>query len=218
MVPAELPIATPRSRLPIRQLLPNATLIRLVLTWIVVIAFQTGWSGFTNPDPVICFIVLFSTILLAAFGVVREADHLANLLREPFGTIILTFTVVSIEVILIAAVMVGSNEAATIARDLIFAVTMIILNLAIGLCLLLGGLRYGEQEYNSQGAAAYLSMMVLLTSTGLVLPNVLSSHDGSFTPAQAGFIALLTGAVYVAFLAMQLGEYRRFFVQPEPGQ
>lgn len=207
------------SRLPVRQLLPNATFIRLALSWGAVVAFEMAgkiWLAYPIPAAtgIVCFLALFSTILFTAFGVVREADHLAQLLGEPLGTLILTFTVVSIEVILIAAVMMGPGEATTIARDSIFAVMMIILNLITGLCLLLGGLRYGDQEYNSQGAVTYVSMIVLLTSTGLILPNFVSARDGSFASSQGWPIAILTGAVYLAFLAMQVGKYRRFFVQP----
>lgn len=69
---------------------------------------------------------------MAAFGVVGEADELAHSLGEPYGTLILTLSIVSIEVILIAAVMMGPNEAPTIGRDSIFAVMMIILNLVTG--------------------------------------------------------------------------------------
>jgi len=205
--------------LSLRQLLPNTTVIRIALAWAAVAAFQFGgkiWLAYPIPigTAILCFVMLFSIILYAAFGVVREADHLAQLLGEPLGTLILTFTVVSIEVILIAAVMIGPGETATIARDSIFAVMMIILNLVMVLCLLLGGLRYGEQEYNAQGAVAYLSMIALLTATGLILPNFLSSHDGSFAPRQAWPIIVLTGALYLLFLGMQVGRYRRFFVEP----
>lgn len=195
------------------------TFIRLTLAWGAVAAFQLGgkiWLAYPIPvaTAIVCFLILFLIILFAAFGVVREADHLAQLLGEPLGTLILTFTVVSIEVILIAAVMMGPSETSTIARDSIFAVMMIILNLVTGLCLLLGGLRHGEQDYNAQGALAYLSMIVLLTGTGLILPNFLSSHDGSFAPRQAWPIAILTGGLYLVFLTMQVGRYRRFFIQP----
>lgn len=206
----------------VRKLVSITTLLRLALSWAVVIAFQFGgqsWLGepISTSVAIVSFAVLFVTILLAAFGVVREADHLAHMLGEPYGTLILTLSIVAIEVILISAVMMGPGESATIGRDSIFAVMMIILNLVTGICLLFGGRRYGEQEYNSQGAAAYLQMIVLLTVTALVLPNVVSSGDGSFLPIQAGAIAALTIVLYAAFLALQMRGYRRFFVQPELG-
>lgn len=205
-----------------RELIPARTRLRLVLSWAVVGAFLT-WGPAWLAEPIAplvaigCFVALFATILYAAFGVVEEADHLAHTLGEPYGTLILTLSVVMIEVILIGAVMLGPGETATIGRDSIFAVMMIIMNLVMGVCLLAGGLRHGEQEYNAQGAAAYLSMIVLLTGTALVVPNLLSTGDGGFRPVQAVIIAALTISLYGAFLWMQMRSYRRLFVQPEAG-
>ncbi|GAA4131436.1 calcium:proton antiporter [Aminobacter aganoensis] len=201
---------------------PKVTIARLLIAWAVVIAFQIGGASWLAEPispvvAIVCFVVLFATILTAAFGVVREADHLAHQLGEPYGTLILTLSIVSIEVILIAAVMLGPGEAPTIGRDSIFAVMMIILNLVTGICLLVGGLRYGEQEYNAQGALAYVSMTVLLTGTALVLPNTLSTGNGTFWPAQAVAFAAFTVVLYGAFLLMQMRGYRRLFMQPEPG-
>ena len=126
---------------------------------------------------------MFFTIIAASFGVVHEADLLAHKLGEPYGTLILTLSIVSIEVILIASVLLGPGEFPTIGRDSIFAVMMIIVNLVMGICLIAGGLKYGEQEFNAQGANAYLAMIVLLTGTALVLPNYLSGA-GEFTTLQ----------------------------------
>lgn len=214
--------ATPPPPATIRELFPFKTIVRLGISWAVVGIFLTvghGWLAdpIATPVAVACFAVLFGTILYAAFGVVKEADHLAHALGEPYGTLILTLSIVAIEVILIGAVMMGPGETATIGRDSIFAVMMIIMNLVMGICLFFGGLRHGEQEYNSQGAIAYLSMIVLLTGTALVVPNFLSGGDGGFLPVQATAIVVFTVLLYGAFLAMQMRGYRRFFVQPEFG-
>lgn len=204
------------------NILTPMTCLRLGLSWAMVVVFLIGGKHWLS-DPIatsvaiVSFIVLFFTILIAAFGVVREADHLAHKLGEPYGTLILTLSIVTIEVILIVAVMMGPGQSETIGRDSIFAVMMIIMNLVIGACLLLGGLRHGEQEYNSQGATAYLSMIVLLTGAALVLPNVVGSGNGSFARGQALALTVLTVTLYGAFLAMQMRGYRRFFVQPAPG-
>jgi len=210
------------ARTPLSQHLPPRTLITLAIAWGVVLVFMLGGPTWLH-DPiepvvaVIAFGVIFATILVAAFGVVHEADYLAHQLGEPYGTLILTLSIVAIEVILIAAVLLGPGENPTIGRDSIFAVMMIILNLVMGICLLLGGRRFGEQEYNSQGALAYISMTLLLAGIGLILPNTLSSGDGTFLPAQAIAFAILTIVLYAAFLLMQTRAYRRYFIQPELG-
>jgi hypothetical protein len=55
--------------------------------------------------------------------------------------------------------MLGGSNNPTLARDTMFAVVMIVLNGMVGLTLLLGALRHGEQRYNLQGANAYLSVV-----------------------------------------------------------
>ena len=187
----------------------------------VVIAF-TVYGGTWLAQPltpiaaIACFAVLFFTIIAASFGVVHEADLLAHKLGEPYGTLILTLSIVSIEVILIASVLLGPGEFPTIGRDSIFAVMMIIVNLVMGICLIAGGLKYGEQEFNAQGANAYLAMIVLLTGTALVLPNYLSGA-GEFTTLQGWTIAAITAALYAVFLLLQMRSEKRLFIQPHPG-
>ena len=97
------------------------------------------------------FFWLFTTMLWLAFGVVRHADALAIVLGEPYGTIVLTLSVISIEVVMIAAVMLTGEGNPTLARDTLFSVLMIVLNGTLGVTLLLGGLRHGEQSYNLRG-------------------------------------------------------------------
>ncbi|AZC18563.1 calcium/proton antiporter [Pseudomonas sp. CMR5c] len=173
----------------------------------------SSMSGFTAAW---VFILLFVTILATAFGVVHEADHLAEQLGEPYGTLILTLSIVSIEVILIAAVLLGPVEAPSIAKDSIFAVMMIIMNLVVGICLITGAARNGDQEFNVQGASAYLSMIALLTGIALVLSNY-TSTPGEFSSSQAVGISAFTLLMYVGFLWMQMRSHRRYFVQPPEG-
>jgi Ca2+:H+ antiporter len=163
------------------------------------------------------FVLLFGSILAGAFGVVREADYLAHDLGEPYGTLILTLSIVVIEVILIASVLLGPGHNPTIGRDSIFAVMMIIINLVMGICLLTGGLRYGEQAFNVQGTSTYMAMIILLTGLGLVLPTF-TSGAGGFTPYQAVFVAGITIILYAIYVTMQMRGSRRLFVQPPRGE
>ena len=203
------------------RLVPLTTWLRLAGSWLVVgLFFFLGDDLLGGPlDPLNAswiFLLLFSTILIASFGVVHEADHLAGQLGEPYGTLILTLSIVSIEVILIASMLLGPGDLPTIGRDSIFAVMMIIMNLVIGLCLIVGSARNGEQEYNAQGAGSYVSMIVLLTGIALLLPNF-TSRAGEFSATQAVGISLITLLLYAAFLGMQMKSHRRLFIQPPAG-
>jgi Ca2+:H+ antiporter len=161
------------------------------------------------------FLWLFAVMLWCAFGVVRHADCLAEMLGEPYGTLILTLSVIAIEVSLISAIMVLGENQPTLARDTMFAVLMIILNAMVGLALLLGGLRYREQHYNLQGAKAFLAVLVPLAVLTLVLPGFTTSTGRSaFTPSQAIFFGALTVVLYGVFLLIQTVRHRNQFLEP----
>lgn len=161
------------------------------------------------------FAWLLGIIIWSAFGVVHEAEELAEALGEPLGTLVLTLSIVIIEVALISAVMLGSDNVPTLGRDTMFAVLMIVLNGVVGLGLLVGGLRHHQQSFNLQGASAYLSVMIPLAVIALVLPNFTTSSGlGTVSPIQAALFSVLTILLYGLFLWLQTGRYRGFF-KPE---
>jgi Ca2+:H+ antiporter len=96
-----------------------------------------------------------------------------------------------------------------------FAVVMIVLNGMVGLCLLLGGWRYGEQVYNFQGANAFLAVIVPLAVLGQVLPNFTVSSPGpTFSPLHSTFLIVMSVGLYGVFLAIQTARHREYFVPP----
>lgn len=206
------------------NILTKNTIIRLILIWLMVFIFMffgksiEGLYG-NNTLAIGIFVLVLATIIGAAFGVVKEADELAHKLGEPFGTLILTLSIVSIEVILIVAMMFGPEDNPTIGKDSIFSVMMIIMNLVLGLCILLGGLRHGEQEYNAQGTITYLSMIIMLGGISMMIPNFIEGKgNGEFTTVQAASISGLVILLYGFFLAYQMKGYRHLYIQPKPGQ
>ncbi len=210
-------------RLVLAEIFPTKTRLRLVAVWLIVILFlvfgqRILGDSFTGTIALGVFLVLLFTIIGAAFGVVKEADELAHKLGEPYGTLILTLSIVSIEVILIAAVMLGPGENPTIGKDSIFSVMMIIMNLVIGLCILLGGLKFGEQEYNAQGTLSYMGMIIMLGGIGLLLPNFIQgAGGGQFTTTQAVVLAGLVILLYGFFLLLQMKRYKHLYIQPKIG-
>lgn len=155
---------------------------------------------------------LLLIILFSIFAVVRHAECLAEKLGEPLGTLVLTLAVTGIEVMIIVATMSTGEGSPTLARDAMFAVIMIVLNGMVGLTLLIGGLRYREQDYNLQGANAFLAVILPLAVLGLIIPNyTASSPDQTFSPIQAGFLTLVSVILYGIFLTIQNGRHRAYF-------
>ncbi len=159
------------------------------------------------------FVWLFAVILWSAMCVVRHADCLAIKFGEPYGTLILTLSAISIEVVVISTAMLHGANNPTLGRDAIFAVIMIALNGLVGLSLMLGGLRYREQHYNIQGVNAYLNVIMALAVLGLVLPNFTTSTSGpTFSTEQEIFFAAMSLLLYAVFLLIQTLRHRGYFL------
>lgn len=181
--------------------------------------FMFGQSWMANLTQPLWFTVilawLFCVILASAFAVVRHAESLAVIFGEPLGTLILTLSAITLEVMMVSAVMLTGEAKPALGRDTMFAVLMIILNGMVGLSLFLGGLRYHEQHYNFSGANAFLALIVPLGVLGLVMPNYTTSSVGpTLSSFQSVFLAVMCIGLYSIFVSSQTSRYREYFVAP----
>lgn len=187
------------------------------VTTAILMTVGTVWFealGQSLMTPVL-FVWVFGVMIWCSFGVVRHAESLAELLGEPYGTLILTLSVITIEVALIAAIMLTGDANPALARDTMLAVVMIVLNGIVGTALLIGGLRHKEQTFNLQGARTFLAVLIPLATMSLVLPRFTKSTvDPTLTTLQAVMFATITIALYATFLAVQTSRHREFFLQP----
>ena len=78
------------------------------------LAYLSGPGLFSDlhniPLTVLLFLWLFGAMMWCAFSVVRHATAIADQLGEPYGTLVLTLSVVVIEVSLLAAIMLHGAE------------------------------------------------------------------------------------------------------------
>ena len=196
-------------------------LLRLLTAWLAVGLFQLFHVDPTSTPVglvIVGFIALLGVIIFASFGVLAEANALAKRLGEPYGSLILTLSVVVIEVILIAAVMLGPSPAPTIARDSIYSVMMIILNLVVGVAIVIGARRNGPQRFNPGGTRIYLVVITTLALATFLGPVVFRPYTGSFPTAAALLLAIVVGVGYAVFLVFQMGRGRNLFRAPHTGE
>ena len=149
-------------------------------------------------------------ILSSAFSVVRHADVLAHRLGEPFGSLVLTLSVVILEVSLISALMATGNTDAGLMRDTLYSIIMIVAGGLVGFALLLGGRKFATQYVNLAGVKQYLIAIFPLAILVLVFPNTLPGGD--FTTGQALLISLLSAVMYGVFLLIQTKTHQSLFV------
>ena len=157
----------------------------------------------------VLLVILFGTV----FAAVHHAEVVAERIGEPFGTLLLTLSVTIIEVALIATIMLGEKTVTTLARDTVFAVVMIVCNGLVGLCILVGGLRYREQDIQASGSSLYLSVLLVLATITLIMPNYTLTTPGPiYSAGQLGFVSVATILLYGVFLYTQTVRHRDYFV------
>ena len=207
--------ATRGTRTLLKEIAPTAAAVVSIL-----IAHFFGGSLFSDlhnyPLTILLFLWLFGTMMWCAFSVVRHAEAVAEKLGEPYGTLVLTLSVIVIEVSLLASIMLHGQNNPTLARDAMFATLMIVLNGMVGAALLMGALRYWEQEYNLAGARAFLMVIAALAVFALIIPNYTkTAPDPSQAPMKALLFAIITVLFYIVFVVIQTVRHRAFFAEPE---
>jgi Ca2+:H+ antiporter len=187
------------------------------VSWTVVVpllaffALALIWGEELGP----ILITLVAALLIGAvLAAVHHAEVVAHRVGEPFGSLVLAAAVTVIEVALVVTLMTsGGHEAATLARDTVFAAVMITTNGIAGLSLLLGSHRYGVTLFNAHGSGAALATLTTLATLSLVLPTFTTSHLGKeFSPGQLAFAAVASLGLYLLFVFTQTVRHRDFFL------
>jgi Ca2+:H+ antiporter len=157
-------------------------------------------------------LALGAGLIACVLAAVHHAEVVAHRVGEPFGTLVLALAVTVIEVGLIVSLMLAGGEVtAALARDTIFAAIMIILNGMIGLCLLVGGSRHGEQSFGLYGVNAALATLAALSVITLVLPNTTTTTEGPiYSSSQLALIAVVSLILYGAFVLVQTVRHRDY--------
>lgn len=158
--------------------------------------------------------LLAAGMMACVLAAVHHAEVIAHRLGEPYGTLVLAVAVTTIEVALIVSLMLSGGPSTTaLARDTVFAAVMIILNGMVGLCLLAGGSRHGEQSFGLYGVSASLATLAAISVLTLVLPNYTTTVPGPFySLSQLGFIAVVSIALYGTFVLVQAVRHRDYFL------
>ncbi|REG49766.1 Ca2+:H+ antiporter [Paraburkholderia sp. BL6669N2] len=194
--------------------LPRWTIAAPFIAWIVL-----GIS-YAMPGNGLLLVLVGVALCAAVFTAVHHAEVVAHRVGEPFGTLVLAVAVTVIEVALIVSVMLTSGpEKAALARDTVFAAVMIVCNGIVGICLLVGGIRHREQDFQSRGAAAALAVLASLSVLTLVMPNYTTTRVGPvLSPSQLAFAGVSSLVLYGVFVFVQTVRHRDYFLAATPDE
>ncbi len=179
--------------------LPPAALIALALTW-------GGYPGGALA------LLIGALLVGAVLAAVHHAEVIAARIGEPLGSVVLALAVTVIEVGLILMTMTGPKAQPTLARDTVFAAVMITLNGIVGLSLLVNAGKRGWARFRGKGSGSMLAAVTTLATVTMVLPNFTTAPGPTFSPAQLGFAAVASLALYVLFVTTQTSSHRDYFL------
>jgi len=193
-----------------------------LLLFCVATAVGYGEDFASSATGIAITLVLVPLLIGTVFAAVYHAEEVAHIMGEPVGTLVLTIAVTIIELALIISLMLTGKATPTLVRETVFAVIMIVTTGLVGLCILVGGLRYREQSFDVTSAKIYLAMLIVLTTLTLILPNYTTTAPGRlYSESQLAFISVATIALYLVFLYTQTVLHRGYFVgehtHPEAG-
>jgi Ca2+:H+ antiporter len=161
-------------------------------------------------------VVLVVALVAAVMAAVHHAEVVALRVGEPFGAILLALAVTVIELGLIVSIMLGDQPDPALMRDTIHAVVVLVLHGVAGLCIVVGALRHREQVFRTQGAQAYLTVLLPMVAITLVLPNFTTSVPGPYyTGAQLAFVSVMCLLLWLAFTFVQTVRHRDHFLPKE---
>lgn len=165
-------------------------------------------------------IIIGAAVIFLAVGIssaVHSAEVIADRLGPSLGTLILALSVTVIEVALIVSLMGNdSGDSPQIARDTVFAALMIVTNGIIGICILLGGIKHKELEFQTIGTSALLGVLAVLSTLTLILPKFTTSTDGgTYSAGQLIFVSVASLVLYGALVWSQTKSHKNFFIAAE---
>ena len=211
----------------VRLLLP----ILIGLTALVSIEFSgvMAWLLVQPTGLVLTGLGLLSgVVLLLSKSVANQADRVADLIGQPYGTLVLTAAVITIELALVASTMLTGESNPTLARDSMFSVVMIALTGVTGLCNVLAAVRRGTLGSDGQvdtsqmaapnllGALTYWDLISTMCVLALVIPNFSrSTTEANFSTPVNAVLSVVAFGVYAIFLTAQMGRYRSLYTERE---
>jgi Ca2+:H+ antiporter len=190
--------------------LPRWTLVAPVVALGAYLALQ-------GSGTLVAGMVLAAALLAAVLAAVHHAEVVAARVGDPLGAVILALAVTIIELGLIVSILLGDKPEPTLVRDTIHAVVVLVLHGLAGLCIVVGAIHHREQEFRTQGAQAYLIVLLPMVAVTMVLPNFTQGAPGAYyTPGQLVFVSVTCLLLWLAFTFVQTVRHREHFLPAGP--
>lgn len=160
--------------------------------------------------------------VMAAIGIAslsltvsEVAEILSERLQEPYGSMVLTFSAVIVEIVLLYIILleaVHTPEVVETVKGGIISAVIVDMNVLLGLAVFIGGLRFTEQEHNKETSSTYTTIL-LVTALALLVPSLLSEseHGNAIIKETSIIIAAALMVFYVIIFIFQTKTHTHFF-------
>ena len=158
----------------------------------------------------------FAAIGIGALAVTISeiAEILAERFGEPFGSLILTFSAVLVEILILFMVVLEAKahpDVIDTVKNGIIATVIVDLNALLGIAVFVGGLSFKEQVHNEDTSASYTTVLFVAAAM-LLVPTTISIHSNHNSLFNASLIiASLLMIYYFVIFKFQTDTHVHFF-------
>ncbi|WP_024790970.1 MULTISPECIES: calcium:proton antiporter [unclassified Lebetimonas] len=142
------------------------------------------------------------------------AEILAERFGEPYGSLVLTFSAVLVEILILFMVVLEAKvhpDVMETVKNGIAATVIVDLNALLGLAVFVGGLNFKEQVHNEDTSASYTTVFFVAVAM-LLVPSAISLHSTKEALHNASIIiAVLLFVYYLFIFKFQTDTHVHFF-------
>ncbi|MDQ1325225.1 MAG: Ca2+:H+ antiporter [Campylobacterota bacterium] len=179
------------------------------------IAIMAGIFMHKNGNAGMATVLAAVGIAALSLTVAEIAEILSERLVEPYASMVLTFSAVIVEIVLLYIILLEaahSPEVVETVKGGIISAVIVDMNVLLGLAVFIGGLKFTEQEHNKETSSTYTTIL-FVTALALLVPSLLSQteHGGEAIREASSIIAGVLMLFYIIIFIFQTRTHTHFF-------
>lgn len=154
-------------------------------------------------------------ITLLSLTVAEVAEILSERLEEPYASMVLTFSAVIVEIVLLYIILLQAFDDPQVIETVkggIISAVIVDMNVLLGLAVFIGGLKFTEQTHNKETSSTYTTIL-LVTALALLVPSLLNQteHSEAVLKEVSIIIAVVLMFFYIIIFIFQTRTHTHFF-------